>query len=226
VRLVLLGPPGAGKGTQAARLEERFGLDHISTGEIFRDHAERATPLGLEARRYMDAGELVPDDVVVRMVADRLGSAPAAGFILDGFPRNVAQAEELDRELRERRLDLDAVIAFDIDREEVVRRLSARRTCPSCQRAYNLVSAPPRSNRACDDDGTPIVQREDDREEVDRNRLQVYDRQTAPVRAFYEERALVRPVDAEGSENEVFERVLDALADRVTGSEGRGIEAG
>ena len=217
MRLVLLGPPGAGKGTQAARLEERFGLDHISTGEIFRDHAERETPLGMEAKRYMDAGELVPDDVVVGMVADRLRSAPGAGFILDGFPRNVAQAEALDRVLRERGLELDAVLAFDVDREEVVRRLSARRTCPSCQRAYNMVSAPPRSGQVCDEDRTPVVQREDDREEVVRNRLTVYDRQTAPVRAYYDGRDLVRSIDAEGSEDDVFERVLGALADRVTG---------
>ncbi len=217
MRLVLLGPPGAGKGTQAARLEERFGLDHISTGEIFRDHAMRETSLGLEAKRFMDAGELVPDDVVVRMVAERLGSTPPAGFILDGFPRTVEQAEALERELHGRDLDLDAVLAFDVDREEVVRRLSARRTCPSCRRAYNMVTAPPRSAEICDEDRTPIVQREDDREDVVRNRLVVYDRQTAPVRAFYEERGLVRSVDAEGSEDQVFERVLGALADRVTG---------
>jgi adenylate kinase len=212
VRLVLLGPPGAGKGTQAARLVERLGLEHISTGDILRWNVAEGTPLGKEAKSYMDGGELVPDGLVVRMLADRLGSA-GSGFILDGFPRNVAQAAALEDALHERGIDLDAVLSFDIDREAVVRRISSRRTCPSCQRTYNLLTSPPRNDEACDEDGTPLLQREDDREEVVRRRMEVFEEQTAPVRAFYDGQGLVRTIDADGSEDEVFARAMEALAD-------------
>jgi len=210
VRLVLLGPPGAGKGTQAARLAARFGMDHISTGDLLRWNVAEGTPLGLDAKRYMDAGELVPDDIVVRMLVERLGTNPS-GFILDGFPRTVPQAEALADALRGRSLDLDAVLAFDVDREVVVRRLSSRRTCPVCRRVYSMTTAPPLSDQACDDDGTRLVQRDDDREDVVRRRMEVYEEQTAPVRAFYEAIGLVRAVDADGTEDEVFGRTLRAL---------------
>jgi adenylate kinase len=214
VRLVLLGPPGAGKGTQAARLADRFGVEHISTGDILRGNVAAGTPLGIEAKSYMDAGELVPDDVVVRMLVERLSSA-GSGFILDGFPRTVAQAAALDEALGDRSMDLDAVLSFDIDREVVVRRISLRRTCPACHRAYNLQSSPPLRDEVCDVDTSPLLQREDDREDVVRRRMEVFEEQTAPVRAFYQGRGLVRPVDADGSEDQVFRRTVEALADVV-----------
>jgi adenylate kinase len=212
VRLVLFGPPGAGKGTQAARLVARYRLDHISTGDILRANVADGTELGRKAREFMDRGELVPDDIVVRMLVERLG-AVASGFILDGFPRTLAQAEALDRALHEGSLDLDAVLSFEIEPEVVVSRLSARRTCPACGRVYNLITAPPRSDEVCDEDGTPLVQRDDDRPEVVRRRLEVFDEQTSPVLAFYDARGLVRHVDADGGEDEVFERTVSALPD-------------
>ena len=212
MRLVLLGPPGAGKGTQAAKLAGRFRLDHISTGDILRQNVAEDTDLGRQARAFMDRGDLVPDELVVAMLVERLGSA-SSGFILDGFPRTVAQAEALGRALRAQGLDLDGVLSFDIDPEAVVARLSARRTCPVCQRTYNLLTAPPGADQVCDVDGAGLVQRDDDRPEVIRRRLQVFEEQTAPVRTFYEERGLIRPVDAEGTEDEVFERAVSALPD-------------
>jgi adenylate kinase len=215
VRLVLLGPPGAGKGTQAVRLAEHFGASHIATGDLFRENVRLGTALGVQAKRYMDAGELVPDGIVVQMVTESLDGA-AAGFILDGFPRTVGQAEALDAELDRRGLHLDAVVAFDVDADVVVRRLAGRRTCPVCQRAYNLGFAPPTSDQVCDDDGTRLVQREDDREETVRRRLQVYEKQTMPVRRHYEAMGLVRAIDAEGSAQDVFRRALEALAEPVT----------
>jgi adenylate kinase len=215
VRLVLLGPPGAGKGTQAARLADHFGIPHIATGDLFRENVAKGTVLGREARRYMDSGELVPDGLVVQMVTESLAEAPQ-GFVLDGFPRTVGQAEALDAQLQVQGLHLDAVIAFDIDAEEIVRRLAGRRTCPKCQRAYNVWSAPPRTDQVCDDDGTALVQREDDREETVRRRLQVYLEQTKPVRRHYQAMGLVRAIDAEGSPEDVFRRALEALGDPVT----------
>jgi adenylate kinase len=212
VRLVLLGPPGAGKGTQAAKLASRYRLDHISTGDILRQNVADGTDLGRQAKAFMDRGDLVPDELVVAMLVERLGTA-ASGFILDGFPRTVAQAEALGEALRERGLDLDGVLSFEIDPEAVVARLSARRTCPVCRRAYNLITAPPETDKVCDVDGAALVQRDDDRPEVIRRRLQVFDEQTAPVRAFYDRLGLIRPVDAEGTEEKVFERAVALLPD-------------
>ncbi len=212
MRLVLLGPPGAGKGTQAVRLADRFRLDHISTGDILRSSVAEGTALGREAKAYMERGDLVPDGVVVRMLVERLGAA-ASGFVLDGFPRTVAQAEALDRALAEQGIDLDAVLDFEIEPEIVVGRLSARRTCPTCQRAYNMVTAPPETDELCDEDGTRLVQREDDRPDVIRRRLQVFDQQTSPVREYYRDAGLLFPIDADGSEDEVFRRAVAALPD-------------
>jgi len=210
VRLVLLGPPGAGKGTQAVRLADRFRLDHISTGDILRSNVADGTALGREAKEYMERGDLVPDDLVVRMLVERLWAA-ASGFVLDGFPRTVPQAEALDRALAERGIHLDAVLDFEIDPEVVVRRLSARRTCPTCQRAYNMVTAPPQMDEVCDEDGTPLAHRDDDRPDVIRRRLQVFGQQTSPVREFYRAEGRLRPIDADGTEDEVYRRAVGAL---------------
>ena len=212
MRLVLLGPPGAGKGTQAARLADRYRIDHISTGDILRWNVAEATELGREAKAYMERGDLVPDELVVRMLADRLG-AGSSGFVLDGFPRNLSQARALDDALHARDADLDAVLDFEIDPEEVVRRLAARRTCPTCQRAYNLLSSPPAAGEVCDEDGTRLVQRDDDRPEVIRRRLEVFDEDTVPVRDFYAHQGKLRTVDAEGTQDEVFARAVSVLPD-------------
>jgi adenylate kinase len=212
VRIVLLGPPGAGKGTQAKRLVDRYGLDHISTGDLLRMHKAKGTPLGVEARRYMDAGELVPDDVVLRMVVDRLQPG-GRGFILDGFPRTVAQAEALDRALAQAGAELDAVLNLDIDPELAVIRLAARRTCPTCDAAYNTMTAPPSTPERCDRDGSVLLQRDDDREDVVRRRMEVFEEQTAPLRDYYRREGRLRSIDADGSEDQVSDRASDALAD-------------
>jgi adenylate kinase len=214
VRLALLGVPGAGKGTQAKRLGDRFGLRHIATGDIFRDNLGRGTELGLLAKGYMDAGELVPDDVVVRMVADALDQAPN-GFVLDGFPRTVPQAEALERHLAERGTPLDAVLALDLPDEVAVKRLAGRRTCAGCQLSYNVELGPPAVPGVCDRCGGRLVQREDDREETVRRRLEVFYESTEPLRRFYESRGLLRAIDADGPEDEVTARAVAVLGDAV-----------
>lgn len=210
---MLLGPPGAGKGTQAHRLQDRFdGVALISTGDIFRQNLRQGTPLGEEAKRYMDAGELVPDDVVVRMVSDALADQPG-GFILDGFPRTVAQADALESELERSSRPLTGVLALALDDEAAVKRLAGRRTCSSCQRTYNVELHPPRREGVCDACGGELVQRDDDQELTVRRRLDVYHASTAPLVEFYRERGLLREVDADGSEDEVTSRALDALGE-------------
>jgi adenylate kinase len=210
VRLALLGVPGAGKGTQAKRLTERYGLRHIATGDILRDNLTRGTELGLLARTYMDAGELVPDDVVVRMVCDALDASPS-GFVLDGFPRTVPQAEALERRLAERGTPLDGVLALDLPDEVAVKRLAGRRTCAGCQRPYNVELDATAVPGVCDRCGGRLVQREDDREETVRRRLEVYYESTAPLRDFYASRGLLRPIDADATEDEVTARAVAAL---------------
>jgi adenylate kinase len=212
MQIVLLGVPGAGKGTQAHRLADRFDLELIATGDIFRWNVQNGTELGTLATRYMKAGELVPDDVVVRMVVEALDRA-SDGFILDGFPRTTAQAEALERELIERDRPLSVALAFDLPDEVAVKRLAGRRTCSSCQRSYNVEYEPPAAEGACDVCGGAIVQRDDDAESTVRRRIEVYYESTAPLREFYERRGLLRVIDAEGTEDEVTARSVDALAD-------------
>jgi adenylate kinase len=212
VRVVLLGPPGAGKGTQAKRLAERFGLAHISTGDIFRDNVRRGTELGALANRYMAEGELVPDDITVRMLVEALSGAEA-GFVLDGFPRTIAQAEALERELAAMGRPLQAALAFAIDDEVAVKRIAGRRTCRSCQHPFNVEFDPPRTPGVCDACGGELVQRPDDAEDVVRRRLEVYKESTAPVIGFYAERGLLREIDAGAEEEEVTERAVAALGD-------------
>lgn len=193
--LVLLGAPGSGKGTQAERIAPRFGLPHISTGDILRAAVASGAELGREAQRYMEAGDLVPDEVVIGIIRDRLtGSDTAEGFMLDGFPRTLEQASALDAMLEQAGRALTVVLVIDVPEEELVQRLSGRRACKDCGKGYNVVFDPPKKDGVCDVCGGELFQRADDNEETVRNRLQVYRRQTAPLIGYYEQKGLVATV--------------------------------
>jgi adenylate kinase len=213
VRIVLLGPPGVGKGTQGRRISGDLGLPLISTGEILRDAVARQTPLGLEAKRQMDQGLYVADDVMVGLVRDRTLAADAErGFVLDGFPRTVRQAEALEGMLADRGQAVDAVVSFTAPPDELVRRLSARRECPICKRAYNLDSAAPRDGVHCDDHPDAVLAtRADDAETTVRRRLEVYEEQTAPLTHHYERQGRLLEVSGVGTVNTVAEAVAKAL---------------
>lgn len=212
MRLVLLGPPGAGKGTQGILLAERYGIPQISTGEILRDHVQRGTRLGLAARAYMDRGEYVPDDLVVSMVQDRLDDPDAdKGFILDGFPRTVAQAEALEDALEAAGRPLTLVLKFSIGGELAVRRLLGRMTCTTCGRTYHAEFRPPAEEGVCDVCGGKLERRADDDELTIRRRIAVYREQAIPLEMFYVERDLLYQVDADGTPDEVLDRSVKIL---------------
>jgi adenylate kinase len=212
VRLVLVGPPGAGKGTQAQFIASHFAIPKISTGEIFRANVSEGTELGLEARKYMDAGDLVPDEVTIAMVKDRLGQDDArTGFLLDGFPRTVRQAEVLDDLLDPMSAPLDVVLELVVDDDEVVRRLSGRRTCHQCGHVWHLDFDPPGTEGICDRCGGELFQRDDDSEDTIRHRLEVYADQTSPLIGYYGDKGLLRGVDATGPVEDVTERAINAL---------------
>jgi len=212
VRVVLVGPPGAGKGTQAEFIAERFSIPKISTGDIFRANVAGGTKLGVLAKKYMDAGDLVPDEVTVAMVRDRLGEPDAAGgFLLDGFPRNVAQAYELDSALSDLGSSLDVVLELQVDNDEVVRRLSGRRTCRACGHIWHIDYDPTKVEGVCDRCGGQLFQRDDDLAETVRHRLDVYAEQTSPLINFYGKRGQLVVVDALGAVEDVTERAITAL---------------
>jgi adenylate kinase len=212
VRLVLVGPPGAGKGTQAQYIAEHLGIPQISTGDIFRANVSQGTPLGLQAKAYMDRGDLVPDDVTVDMVRMRLAEPDAAeGFLLDGFPRTVPQAQILDDILADAGIKLDVVLELVVDDDEVIRRLSGRRTCRSCNHIWHVDFDPPAVPDVCDIDGGELYQRDDDRAATIANRLQVYSDATSPLVNYYAGRGLLVGIDATGPVDDVTQRAIDAL---------------
>jgi adenylate kinase len=215
-RLVLLGAPGVGKGTQAELLSERFGACHLSTGDVFRvakslTDCERSPSMSA-ALEYMRRGELVPDVTVLEMVRERVGCLRCrGGFLLDGFPRTVAQAEALQGILKEQNVVLDGVLSYELSIEEIVARLSGRRICPNCKAVFHMTGRPPKVQGVCDQCGSPIVQREDDRPEAVRVRLAAYETSTAPLVNFYRKLGLLRPVVVGAFPEETFERTMSAL---------------
>jgi adenylate kinase len=213
MRLIFLGPPGVGKGTQAQRLAAEEGIPQVSTGEILRHAVKQGTPLGKQAQGFMDTGKLVPDEVVIGIIRERVSGAECArGYILDGFPRTVVQAEALDEMLRTNGgPGIDHVVSFEVPHADLIRRLSGRRSCPACQAVYHLEHAPPKREGRCDTCGGALVQRDDDKPETVEARLAVYERQTRPLIEYYETRGLLRRVDAAASIDQVYGRLRTAV---------------
>lgn len=212
MRIVLVGPPGAGKGTQAQFVTSHLAIPNISTGDLFRANVSHGTPLGVEAKKYMDSGDLVPDEVTIKMVRERLAEDDARdGFLLDGFPRNVPQAEVFGAMLDELGSKLDAVLELVVDDDEVVRRLAGRRTCRTCGTVWHVDFDPPTREGVCDRCGGELFQRDDDREDTVRHRLEVYNDQTAPLVSYYADLGLLIGIDAAGPVEDVTERAIAAL---------------
>jgi adenylate kinase len=213
MRIVLVGPPGAGKGTQAVRLAEKLGIPHISTGDLFRANISRQTELGKLAKSYMDAGNLVPDEVTIAMAKDRMEQPDAEkGFLLDGFPRNVSQAEALDQLLQDEHMTLDAVLDLEVPEEEVVKRIAGRRICRNdSSHVFHVTYSPPRQEGVCDVCGGELYQRDDDSEDTVRKRLEVYHTQTEPIIDYYKAQELVVTISSLGPVDEITQRALEAL---------------
>jgi adenylate kinase len=213
LNLILFGPPGAGKGTQAARLQEDFRLPYVATGDILRAAVKEGTELGQKAKGFMDAGKLVPDELLIDLVVDRIGADDARdGFILDGFPRTRAQADALSEAFERLGRRITAVLLFDVPDEELVRRISGRRVSVKTGRVYHVESDPPKHEGRCDVDGSRLVQRDDDKPEVIKRRLDVYHEQTEPLVSYYDERGLLRRIDGTRSPTEVHDHVRAVLA--------------
>jgi adenylate kinase len=214
MRAVLLGPPGAGKGTQAVRLVEKYNVPQISTGDIFRANIKEGTELGKKAQEYMNAGNLVPDELVVDLVKDRLVKEDCRnGYLLDGFPRTIYQAEELDKFLAEQGQKLDAVINFKVSNEALIKRLTGRRVCKDCGFGYHLEFAPPKVDGVCDKCGGELLQRADDTRETVEKRINVYEEQTAPLIGYYTDNGLIRNFDAEKDREEIFRDIVAELGE-------------
>jgi len=212
MRLVLLGAPGAGKGTQAKKLIEKYGIPQISTGDILRQAVKDGTPLGKEAKVIMDKGELVTDSIVLGLVEERLKQDDCKkGYILDGFPRNTAQAEALDKMLDSLNMPLTAALSVDVPKEDLMKRLTGRRTCKSCGQMYNIYFSAPKTEGKCDKCGADLFQRDDDKEETINKRLDVYDAQTAPLIDYYSKKGILKSVQGVGNIDEIFNKVVSTL---------------
>jgi adenylate kinase len=210
MRLVIFGPQGAGKGTQGARIAEKYDIEAIATGDMFRWAISHGTDVGLKAKEYVDAGRLVPNDVTIEIVRERLEAEGFGGFLLDGFPRNLAQADALDEMLQEQNTRLDAALVLDVPEEVSLGRILGRRVCSNCGRNYH-VNSPPREDWTCDLCGGRVQRRSDDDEDNIRDRLKLYHDQTEPLKAYYDARGILREVDGEGTLDEVFDRLVAAL---------------
>ena len=212
MNLILLGPPGAGKGTQAQMIVERYRIPQISTGDILRNAVKESTPLGLKAKAFMDRGQLVPDEVVIGIIDERLRAPDCnPGFILDGFPRTIAQAEALQSILTKIGKSIDHVINMEVDPEELVNRLTGRRTCKNCGAMFHVLFHPPKGEGICDRCGGPLYQREDDKEETIRTRLREYQKQTAPLIEYYRQKNRLRSIQGMGGQDQIFERIARHL---------------
>ena len=212
MNIILIGPPGVGKGTQAKFLVEAYNIPQISTGDMLRANVRDATPLGTEAKQYMNAGQLVPDAVILGMMKSRFNEPDCnAGYILDGFPRTIPQAEGLDNLLNDMGQQIDSVLVLNVNHEEIIKRLSSRRSCKECDTVYNLIFDPPASENKCDKCDGILYQRDDDKPETIRQRLDVYSNQTSPLITFYSEKGLVQKIDGTGKIDEVKERMFSVL---------------
>lgn len=211
MNVVLLGPPGAGKGTQAALLVDKTGLTYLSTGDLFRRNLEKKTALGLKARGYMERGALVPDEVTIGMVQEQITAGTAKGFLLDGFPRNLVQAKALDESLAKKGQKVDKVLLIVVDKEELIKRIIGRRVCRQCQTPYNLDAVPPKVAGICDRCGGELYQRKDDTREVMEQRLQVYEKETAPLIDFYKKKSVLVSIESAGGIEATNARMLKAL---------------
>ena len=214
MKLIIMGPPGAGKGTQAALIKKEYNISHISTGDMFREAISNMTPLGVEAKRYIDKGMLVPDSVTINLVRERLAKNDSKkGFLLDGFPRTLEQAYALKEILKELNIKLDAVINIDVDLDALVDRIIGRRVCPKCGASFHIKNQPPKKDGICDECGTALVQRKDDTKETVVTRLNVYTSQTKPLLSYYEAEGLLKNVDGMGDIDAIFEKIKKSLGE-------------
>ncbi len=212
MKIIMLGAPGAGKGTQAEKIAEKYSIPHISTGDIFRKNIKEGTDLGKEAKQYMDEGKLVPDELTVRLLLDRVANDDCSkGYILDGFPRTIPQAEALDAELKRLGEDIDYAIDVEVPDENIINRMSGRRACPKCGATYHLKYIPPKKEGICDECQTELIIRDDDKPETVKNRLKVYHEQTQPLIEFYDKKKILRTVDGTVDAEDVFKAITDIL---------------
>ncbi len=207
--IIFLGPPGAGKGTQSQLLKDRNGFVQISTGDLLREAVKNQTPLGLKAKEYMNEGKLVPDELIISLIEEKLKEYKDSNIIFDGFPRTIPQAESLNKLLKEFNREINAVILFKIEDEEVIKRLSGRRVCSNCGAVYHIVYNPPKTDEVCDKCGTKLIQRDDDKEEVIRKRLEVYHQQTKPLIDYYKDKIL--EIDATDEPENVYKKIINVI---------------